>query len=215
MASAKVCFSQRRACQFLLFWELYCMAAVCVFVYSLAHTFSIVAQNKGKHIQDFQSLLIRLLPQTSYHSLDRFKSSYVLCQIQSPKLNTILQVWPHQQPIQGHQHLLLQMDHQVDLSPVLLGLCDGGVMTGGTFSYLPFLSPDGYIYEKEAILEYILHQKKEITLQLKAYEKQRSELKTEQEELSKAAKESQVKGFLEKEMSIVLKPLNPLTALPG
>nr|XP_033783990.1 nitric oxide synthase-interacting protein-like isoform X2 [Geotrypetes seraphini] len=107
------------------------------------------------------------------------------------------------------------MDHQVDLSPVLLGLCDGGVMTGGTFSYLPFLSPDGYIYDKEAILEYILHQKKEITLQLKAYEKQRSELKTEQEELSKAAKESQVKGFLEKEMSIVLKPLNPLTAVPG
>nr|XP_033784509.1 uncharacterized protein LOC117352262 [Geotrypetes seraphini] len=92
------------------------------------------------------------------------------------------------------------MDHQVDLSPVLLGLCDGGVMTGGTFSYLPFLSPDGYIYEKEAILEYILHQKKEITLQLKAYEKQRSELKTEQEELSKAVKESQVKGFLEKEL---------------
>nr|XP_033775371.1 nitric oxide synthase-interacting protein-like [Geotrypetes seraphini] len=77
------------------------------------------------------------------------------------------------------------------------------------------INPDGYIYEKEAILEYILHQKKEITLQLKAYEKQRSELKTEQEELSKAAKESQVKGFLEKEMSIVLKPLNPLTAVPG
>nr|XP_033784397.1 nitric oxide synthase-interacting protein-like [Geotrypetes seraphini] len=75
-------------------------------------------------------------------------------------------------------------------------------------------SPDGYIYEKEAILEYILHQKKEITLQLKAYEKQRSELKTEQEELSKAVKESQVKGFLEKEMSIVLKPVNHLTAVP-
>ncbi|PIO28511.1 hypothetical protein AB205_0016450 [Aquarana catesbeiana] len=31
----------------------------------------------------------------------------------------------------------------------------------------PVVTPDGYIFEKEAILEYILHQKKEIARQMK------------------------------------------------
>ncbi|EMP41811.1 Nitric oxide synthase-interacting protein [Chelonia mydas] len=31
----------------------------------------------------------------------------------------------------------------------------------------PVVTPDGYLYEKEAILEYILHQKKEIARQMK------------------------------------------------
>ncbi|XP_075461872.1 nitric oxide synthase-interacting protein [Ascaphus truei] len=75
----------------------------------------------------------------------------------------------------------------------------------------PVLTPDGYIYEKEAILEYILHQKKEMARQMKAYEKQKNEKKTEMEELNKAAKESQMKVFLDKEMSIISKPLNPFT----
>ncbi|XP_066463289.1 nitric oxide synthase-interacting protein isoform X1 [Eleutherodactylus coqui] len=75
----------------------------------------------------------------------------------------------------------------------------------------PVVTPDGYIYEKEAILEYILHQKKEIARQMKAYEKQKNEKKTELEELNKAAKESKMKVFLEKEMSIISKPLNPFT----
>ncbi|XP_029440547.1 nitric oxide synthase-interacting protein [Rhinatrema bivittatum] len=79
----------------------------------------------------------------------------------------------------------------------------------------PVVTLDGYIYEKEAILEYILHQKKEAARQLKAYEKQKNKKKTEMEELSKAAKESKVKGFLEKEMSIVSKPLNPFTQTTG
>uniref|UniRef100_A0A8D0GUE7 Nitric oxide synthase-interacting protein n=1 Tax=Sphenodon punctatus TaxID=8508 RepID=A0A8D0GUE7_SPHPU len=75
--------------------------------------------------------------------------------------------------------------------------------------------PDGYLYEKEAILEYILHQKKEMARQMKAYEKQKNEKKAELEELTKAAKESKVKGFLEKEMSIVSKPLNPFERRSG
>ncbi|KAH0626709.1 hypothetical protein JD844_001826 [Phrynosoma platyrhinos] len=73
----------------------------------------------------------------------------------------------------------------------------------------PVVTPDGYLYEKEAILEYILHQKKEIARQMKAYEKQKNEKKMEMAELSKAAKESKVKNFLDKELSIVSKPLNP------
>ncbi|XP_077115909.1 nitric oxide synthase-interacting protein [Ranitomeya variabilis] len=75
----------------------------------------------------------------------------------------------------------------------------------------PVVTPDGYIFEKEAILEYILHQKREIARQMKAYEKQKNEKKTEMEELNKAAKESKMKVFLDKEMSIISKPLNPFT----
>ncbi|KAG8567703.1 hypothetical protein GDO81_013749 [Engystomops pustulosus] len=75
----------------------------------------------------------------------------------------------------------------------------------------PVVTSDGYIYEKEAILEYILHQKREIARQMKTYEKQKNEKKNEMEELNKAAKESKMKVFLEKEMSIISKPLNPFT----
>ncbi|XP_003222746.2 nitric oxide synthase-interacting protein [Anolis carolinensis] len=79
----------------------------------------------------------------------------------------------------------------------------------------PVVTPDGYLYEKEAILEYILHQKKEIARQMKAYEKQKNEKKLEMAELSKAAKESKVKNFLDKELSIVSKPLNPFDQKAG
>nr|XP_003222746.1 PREDICTED: nitric oxide synthase-interacting protein [Anolis carolinensis]XP_008111825.1 PREDICTED: nitric oxide synthase-interacting protein [Anolis carolinensis] len=79
----------------------------------------------------------------------------------------------------------------------------------------PVVTPDGYLYEKEAILEYILHQKKEIARQMKAYEKQKNEKKLEMAELSKAAKESKVKNFLDKELSIVSKPLNPFDHKAG
>ncbi|KAK1329945.1 hypothetical protein QTO34_010129 [Cnephaeus nilssonii] len=75
----------------------------------------------------------------------------------------------------------------------------------------PLCSPDGYLYEREAILEYILHQKKEIARQLKAYEKQRAPRREEQKELQRAAAQDQVRGFLEKEAAIVSRPLNPFT----
>lgn len=73
----------------------------------------------------------------------------------------------------------------------------------------PVVTPDGFLFEREAILEYILHQKNEIAKKTRAYEKQ---LKAEGEELktlSRAAKESRVQNFLKKEGSIVTKPLNP------
>lgn len=35
---------------------------------------------------------------------------------------------------------------------------------------LSLCRPDGYLYEREAILEYILHQKKEIARQMKVME---------------------------------------------
>lgn len=75
----------------------------------------------------------------------------------------------------------------------------------------PVVTPDGYLYEREAILEYILHQKKEIARQMKAYEKQRGARREEQKELQRAAAKDQVRGFLEKEAAIVSRPLNPFT----
>ncbi|XP_013856571.1 nitric oxide synthase-interacting protein, partial [Austrofundulus limnaeus] len=42
----------------------------------------------------------------------------------------------------------------------------------------PVVTPHGYLYEKQAILEYILHQKTEIAKKMKAYEKQKQALKT-------------------------------------
>ncbi|XP_039366040.1 nitric oxide synthase-interacting protein isoform X2 [Mauremys reevesii] len=50
---------------------------------------------------------------------------------------------------------------------------------------------------------------------LQAYEKQKKEKRTELEELSRAAEDAKVKGFLAKEMSIVSKPLNPFDHKSG
>lgn len=49
------------------------------------------------------------------------------------------------------------------------GACRALAVTGpGPWSHpRPLCSPDGYLYEREAILEYILHQKKEIARQMK------------------------------------------------
>jgi nitric oxide synthase-interacting protein len=76
----------------------------------------------------------------------------------------------------------------------------------------PVVTPDGYLYEREAILEYILHQKKEIARQMKAYEKQRGARREEQKKLQRASAQDQVRGFLEKEAAIVSRPLNPFTS---
>ena len=35
-------------------------------------------------------------------------------------------------------------------------------------------SPEGFLYDKEAVLEYIIHQKREIARQLKEYSKQKA-----------------------------------------
>ena len=40
-----------------------------------------------------------------------------------------------------------------------------------------YISPDGYLYDKEAILENILHQKRVISKKLKEFEKQKQKQK--------------------------------------
>lgn len=72
----------------------------------------------------------------------------------------------------------------------------------------PVVTPDGHLYDKEAILEYIIHKKKEIAQKMKLYEKQKSQMKAEQEELGRAEVESRKKAFLENEG-------NPVCAVNG
>ncbi|XP_066564945.1 nitric oxide synthase-interacting protein isoform X3 [Amia ocellicauda] len=75
--------------------------------------------------------------------------------------------------------------------------------------------PEGYLYEREAILEYILHQKTEIAKKMKAYEKQKRAQSSEEKLLSRAPQDSRVQRFLKREGSIVSKPLNPFTTGEG
>ena len=52
--------------------------------------------------------------------------------------------------------------------------CD---MTGNNIANLLLACrPDGFLYDKEAILEYIIHQKRDIARKLKEFEKQKGKL---------------------------------------
>ncbi|XP_027877916.1 nitric oxide synthase-interacting protein [Xiphophorus couchianus] len=76
----------------------------------------------------------------------------------------------------------------------------------------PVVTPDGYLYEKQAILEYILHQKTEIAKKMKAYEKQKQALKSTNQLESKSEERQRVERFKTRENSIVSKPINPFTS---
>lgn len=59
----------------------------------------------------------------------------------------------------------------------------------------PVVTKEGYIYDKEAVLNYILQKKKEIARKLKEYEKQKNKAKTEEEEIRKLEEEERIKKF--------------------
>lgn len=59
----------------------------------------------------------------------------------------------------------------------------------------PVVTPDGYIFDKESILEYILQQKKENTKRLKLWEIQRKKEEAAEEEQAKAEEEVKAKKF--------------------
>ncbi|KAG7334592.1 hypothetical protein KOW79_001188 [Hemibagrus wyckioides] len=73
----------------------------------------------------------------------------------------------------------------------------------------PVVTEDGYLYEREAILEYILHQKTEIAKKMKAYEKQKKALRSEGQLESGSEEREKIEKFKNKESSIVSKPINP------
>lgn len=63
----------------------------------------------------------------------------------------------------------------------------------------PVITPDGYIFEKEAILEYIVHQKTENARKMKEYEKQKVKIQKEGLTSEKAQRDANLKAFIEKQ----------------
>ncbi|KAM9392913.1 nitric oxide synthase-interacting protein [Pholidichthys leucotaenia] len=76
----------------------------------------------------------------------------------------------------------------------------------------PVVTIDGFLYEKQAILEYILHQKIEIAKKMKVYEKQKQAQKSTSQLESKSEEREKVERFKSKENSIVSKPINPFAS---
>ena len=70
----------------------------------------------------------------------------------------------------------------------------------------PVLTPDGYLYDKEAILECLLHQKTKIAKETKAYEKQAKKLAEEEKEKEKNQKEGRLNAFVAMEKRLITKP---------
>uniref|UniRef100_G3MM35 Nitric oxide synthase-interacting protein homolog n=2 Tax=Amblyomma TaxID=6942 RepID=G3MM35_AMBMU len=70
----------------------------------------------------------------------------------------------------------------------------------------PVITPDGYLYDKECILEYIVRHKAENARLLKEYEAQLKKEAKELEELALAEQRSKAESFARKERTIVAVP---------
>ncbi|XP_047023030.1 nitric oxide synthase-interacting protein homolog [Helicoverpa zea] len=66
----------------------------------------------------------------------------------------------------------------------------------------PVITKEGYLFDKEAILEYIITKKNEYTRQLKKYEKQLKKEESEKAELAAAEKEANLIKFMNREKNI-------------
>ncbi|CAG2061730.1 unnamed protein product, partial [Timema podura] len=71
----------------------------------------------------------------------------------------------------------------------------------------PVITKDGYLFDKEAILEYICTKKLDYATKMKEYEKQISKEKNELSELAEAEKRSKLQNFLKTEKNIVSSPV--------
>lgn len=79
----------------------------------------------------------------------------------------------------------------------------------------PVITPDGFLYDKEAIFEYIIHQKKEIARKTKEFDKQQRKEKDELVVLAKAEEESKAQKFMEMEKSILSRPSTSGSSAPS
>ncbi|XP_074659970.1 nitric oxide synthase-interacting protein-like [Tubulanus polymorphus] len=70
----------------------------------------------------------------------------------------------------------------------------------------PVITPEGFLFDKEALIEYILQQKKDIARKLKEYEKQKKKEQSDEKELFAKERQSKVEKFVEKESSIISRP---------
>ncbi|XP_063847086.1 nitric oxide synthase-interacting protein homolog [Scylla paramamosain] len=66
----------------------------------------------------------------------------------------------------------------------------------------PVVTPEGHLFDKEAILEYIISKKNEISRKMKEYERQCKQEQTELAELSEAENRSRVEKFLQTETAV-------------
>lgn len=78
----------------------------------------------------------------------------------------------------------------------------------------PVITPDGYLYEREAIIEYMIQQKRLIAKKLKDYERHKAKEEVEQKRLLEEKKNERVNEFMKQEGSIISKPLNPFKGSP-
>ncbi|CAL8100881.1 unnamed protein product [Orchesella dallaii] len=69
----------------------------------------------------------------------------------------------------------------------------------------PVITLDGYLYDKEAILEYIITKKNEYSRALKEYEKQKRKEERELEELAAIEQANKVEKFVKAESNITVK----------
>ncbi|XP_054289513.1 nitric oxide synthase-interacting protein homolog [Macrosteles quadrilineatus] len=70
----------------------------------------------------------------------------------------------------------------------------------------PVVTSEGYLFDKEAILEYIVRKKNEISRKTKEYEKQKKKEESELAELAAAEKASKLNSFVKSENNIVSSP---------
>jgi nitric oxide synthase-interacting protein len=68
-----------------------------------------------------------------------------------------------------------------------------------------FNRKEGYLYDKESVLEYIITKKNENSRKMKEYERQKKKEESELVELAEAEKASQVSKFVKQESGITVK----------
>ncbi|KAM8794759.1 nitric oxide synthase-interacting protein [Eudromia elegans] len=61
----------------------------------------------------------------------------------------------------------------------------------------PVVTPDGFLFEREAILEYLLHERRRIQRLTKAYERQRAERRRAREQQQREGAQAALRGFLQ------------------
>lgn len=75
----------------------------------------------------------------------------------------------------------------------------------------PVVTPDGFLYDREAILECLLHQKTEAARKMKAFEKQKKKQEAEEAGKMEEQERSKVESFESMEKRITTKPTSAFT----
>lgn len=70
----------------------------------------------------------------------------------------------------------------------------------------PVITPDGYLYDKQAILECLLHQKTQIAKKTKEFEKQMKKVQAEESGKQSEEERAKLESFVDMEKRILTKP---------